>query len=61
MSDQPLGLEVPDGTIARRNARSVARHDLPGDRPVVRRPLGTVYSQYRRATEKLEALVARVR
>ena len=28
---------------------------------VVRRPLGTVYSQYRRATEKLEALVARVR
>ncbi len=28
---------------------------------VVRRPLGTVYSQYRRAMEKLEALVARVR
>ena len=28
---------------------------------VVGRPLGTVYSQYRRALEKLEALVARVR
>jgi RNA polymerase sigma factor (sigma-70 family) len=28
---------------------------------VLRRPLGTVYSQYRRAVEKLEALVARVR
>ena len=28
---------------------------------VVRRPLGTVYSQYRRAMEKFEALVARVR
>ena len=28
---------------------------------VVGRPLGTVYSQYRRATQKLGALVARFR
>jgi len=34
---------------------------FPAIAAVLRRPIGTVYSQYRRAVEKLEALVARVR
>jgi DNA-directed RNA polymerase specialized sigma24 family protein len=54
------------GTLTEEEAEVFEGHaslgmTFPTIAAVFRRPLGTVYSQYRRATEKLEALVARVR